>query len=65
MTKKEKDKPDIINSSRKKRIAAGSGTNVEEVNKLLKQFDQTNKMMKQFMGGGKKKNKFGRMGLPF
>ena len=66
MTKSEKNKPDIINASRKKRIAAGSGTNVEEVNKLLKQFDQTNKMMKQFMGGGgKKKNKFGRMGMPF
>ncbi|MCL2158428.1 MAG: signal recognition particle protein [Oscillospiraceae bacterium] len=64
MTKKEKDWPDIINTSRKKRIAAGSGTNTEEVNKLLKQFDQTNKMMKQFMGKGKK-NKFGRMGLPF
>ena len=64
MTKKEKDWPDIINASRKKRIAAGSGTNTEEVNKLLKQFDQTNKMMKQFMGKGKKK-KFGKMGLPF
>ncbi|MCL2096884.1 MAG: signal recognition particle protein [Oscillospiraceae bacterium] len=64
MTKQEKNKPDIINSSRKKRIAAGSGTSVEEVNKLLKQFGQTNKLMKQFMGGGKKK-KFGKMGLPF
>ena len=64
MTKQEKNKPDIINSSRKKRIASGSGTNVEEVNKLLKQFDQTRQMMKQFMGGGKKK-KFGKMGLPF
>ena len=64
MTKKEKDYPDIINSSRKKRIAAGSGTNIEEVNKLLKQFDQTNKMMKQFLGGGKKK-KFGKIGMPF
>ncbi|MCL2813930.1 MAG: signal recognition particle protein [Oscillospiraceae bacterium] len=64
MTKKEKDNPDIINSSRKKRIAAGSGTNVEEVNKLLKQYDQTNKMMKQYMGGGKKK-KFGKTGMPF
>jgi len=68
MTKQEKTKPDIINSSRKKRIAAGSGTNVEEVNKLLKQFEQMNKMMKQLMGGGGKKNKkFGKMGmgLPF
>ncbi|MCL1859841.1 MAG: signal recognition particle protein [Oscillospiraceae bacterium] len=65
MTKQEKTKPEIINSSRKKRIASGSGTNVEEVNKLLKQFDQTNKMMKQFMGGGGKKKKLGKMGLPF
>ena len=65
MTKKEKTKPDIINASRKKRIAAGSGTNVEEVNRLLKQFEQTNKLMKQFMGGGGKKKKFGKMGLPF
>ena len=51
MTKKEREKPDIINSSRKKRIAAGSGNSVEEVNKLLKQFDQTCKLMKQFSGG--------------
>jgi signal recognition particle subunit SRP54 len=66
MTKHEKIKPDIINSSRKKRIAAGSGTSVEDVNKLLKQFEQTNKLMKQFMGGGKgKKKKFGKMGFPF
>jgi len=68
MTKQEKIKPDIINASRKKRIAAGSGTNVEEVNKLLKQFEQTNKMMKQLMGGNSKKmKKLGKMGmgLPF
>jgi len=65
MTKQEKNKPDVINASRKKRIASGSGTNVEEVNKLLKNFEQTNKLMKQFLGGGNKKKKFGRMGLPF
>ena len=65
MTKQEKNKPDIINASRKKRIAAGSGTNVEEVNKLLKNFEQTNRLMKQFMGSGGKKKKFGKMGLPF
>ncbi|MCL2773176.1 MAG: signal recognition particle protein Srp54, partial [Oscillospiraceae bacterium] len=65
MTKQEKTKPDVINASRKKRIAAGSGTKVEDVNKLLKQFDDTQKMMKQLMGGGKK-NRFGRgMPLPF
>ena len=60
MTPAEREKPDIINSSRKKRIAAGAGTTVEEVNKLLKQFDQTNKLMKQF-AGGKKFGKFGKM----
>lgn len=60
MTPAEREKPDIINSSRKKRIAAGAGTTVEEVNKLLKQFDQTNKLMKQ-LAGGKKFGKFGKM----
>ncbi|MCL2518553.1 MAG: signal recognition particle protein [Oscillospiraceae bacterium] len=52
MTKKERTKPDIINSSRKKRIATGSGTTVEDVNKLLKQFEQIQKLFKQFSGGG-------------
>lgn len=63
MTQKERDNPDIINASRKKRIAAGSGNSVEEVNKLLKQFDSTRKMMKQFSSGrfGKK----GKFKLPF
>ena len=51
---------DIINSSRKKRIASGAGTTVEEVNKLLKQYEQTNKLMKQ-MTSGKKFGKFGKM----
>ena len=57
MTPKERDKPEIISASRKKRVAAGAGTTVEEVNKLLKNFEATQKMMKQFMGGGKKMNK--------
>lgn len=48
MTQYERDNPSEINASRKKRIAAGSGVTVEEVNKLLKQYDATNKMMKQF-----------------
>ena len=48
MTKREREKPDILNASRKKRIAAGSGTTVEEVNKLLRQFEQTTRLMKQF-----------------
>lgn len=60
MTKKERDNPDIINSSRKKRIAKGSGTSVEEINRLLKQFDQMKKLMKQ-MSSGKFKG-FGGMG---
>ena len=66
MTEREREHPDLINGSRKKRIAAGSGTTVEEVNKLLKQYDQTNKMMKQFTGQGKKlRNKKGKMKIPF
>ena len=48
MTKKERNNPDIINSSRKKRIADGSGVKVQDVNVLLKQFEQMRKMMKQF-----------------
>ena len=60
----------LLNASRKKRIAQGSGTTVEEVNRLLKQFDQIKKMMKQFadMGrmGGKRGRGFGKkMKLPF
>ncbi len=66
MTERERNHPEVINGSRKKRIAAGSGTSVEEVNKLLRQFDQTNKMMKQFTGQGKKlRNKKGKMKIPF
>ena len=68
MTKAERERPDIINASRKKRIAAGSGTSVEEVNKLLKQFEQMLKMMKQFTNMGKTKQgkrMLGRMKMPF
>ena len=50
MTKAEREKPSIINPSRKKRIANGSGTRVEDVNRLLKQFDQMQTMMKKFTG---------------
>ncbi len=52
MTPKERTHPDIINASRRIRIAKGSGMRVEDVNKLLKQYEQTNKMMKQLAGGG-------------
>ena len=60
MTPAERQNPDILNGSRKKRIAAGSGTTVEQVNRLLKQFDQTKKMMKQLASG-----KMGKHGMPF
>ena len=55
MTPAERTKPEIIKGSRRKRIAAGSGTRVQDVNRLLKQFTQTQKLMKQFSKGGKKK----------
>jgi len=64
MTPAERSNPDIINPSRKKRIAAGAGVDISDVNKLLKQFEQSKKMMKQMSGlmGGKKKGGFR---LPF
>ena len=63
MTMKERRRPEILNYSRKVRIAKGSGTSVEAVNRLLKQFDQVNKMMKQLSSG--KFGKKGRFNLPF
>ncbi len=65
MTPKERQNPEIINSSRRKRIAAGSGTSVSDVNKLLKQFKDMKKMMKQFTQMGKAGRRKGRFGLPF
>ncbi len=66
MTEYEREHPQVINASRKKRIAMGSGTSVEEVNKLLRQFEQMSKIIKQFsgamMGRGKKK---GKLKMPF
>ena len=66
MTPRERQGIDTINGSRKKRIAAGSGTSVQDINRFLKQFEQTKKMMKQFgkMGKKAKKNKFGGFGFP-
>ena len=61
MTRMERRNPDILNASRKRRIAAGSGATVQDVNLLLKQFDQARSMMKQVMGMRGKK----RMRLPF
>jgi len=68
MTAKERKDPSLINVSRKKRIAAGSGRSMAEVNRLIKQFDEMKKMMKQFSGmkkGKKGRNPFQGMNLPF
>ena len=65
MTPKERANPDLLNPSRKKRIAQGAGVDIAEVNRMVKQFDQTRKMMKQMpglMGGGKKRGGFGGLG---
>lgn len=64
MTKKEKAKPDIINSSRKKRIAAGSGVKVEDVNRLLRQYDQMRKMFRQINSKGGKRRMLRGMRMP-
>ncbi len=55
MTTDERTKPALLNASRKKRISEGSGTSVQEINQLIKQFDQMSKMMKMMQGGGGKK----------
>jgi len=65
MTKQERSNPDIINMSRKKRIAAGAGVDISEVNALIKQFDQMKQMMKQMSGMMGKGGKVGRFKLPF
>ena len=76
MTKAEREKPELLNGSRRQRIAAGSGTSVQEVNQVMKQFNETRKMMKKMMpaaanmgrpakkGKKGKKAKKGRFGLP-
>lgn len=64
MTMQERQTPGILNGSRRKRIARGSGTSVQDVNRLLNQFEQMKKMMKMF-GGKKGKRRGGMMGLPF
>ncbi len=65
MTKEERSKPELINPSRKRRIAKGAGVDISEVNRLMKQFDQSRKMMKQMSGLMGKKGKRGRFSLPF
>lgn len=65
MTTEEKRNPDLLNASRRKRIAAGSGNSIQEVNRLIKQFEDMQKMMKQFsgmMGGGNMKKMMKKMG---
>ena len=64
MTPYERENPSVLNHSRKRRIAAGAGVKVEEINRLLKQFDMMNQMMKQFSGPGasKKMKRMGKMG---
>ncbi|MBQ4154267.1 MAG: signal recognition particle protein [Clostridia bacterium] len=64
MTKKEREKPEILNASRKKRIAAGSGMKVEDINRLLKQYEQMKKMFKQMNGKGARRRMPNGMGLP-
>jgi signal recognition particle subunit SRP54 len=63
MTNEERRNPDLINPSRKKRIAAGSGNQMQDVNKFIKQFEQSKKMMKQM--GGMMKGKKGKKGMNF
>ena len=66
MTPKERSNPDLLNPSRKRRIAAGAGVDISEVNKLVKQFEQSRKMMKQYSGMlGGKGGKRGKFKLPF
>ncbi len=66
MTPAERRNPKILNGSRRRRIAAGSGTRVQDVNRLLKQFEQSQVLLRQLSGkGGGKKNKKGRARMPF
>ena len=64
MTMQERNNPSIIDSKRKRRIASGSGTTVQDINQLLKQFEQTKMLMKQLKGGGMGR-KGGKFRLPF
>lgn len=65
MTRYERNNPDVIDGSRRKRIARGSGTSIQDVNKLLKQFKETKKMLKKFGDMEKTMKKKGKLGLPF
>jgi signal recognition particle subunit SRP54 len=62
MTRGERRHPELIDGSRRRRIARGSGTSVQEVNRLIRQFDEVKKMLRQFESGGHRKGKFS---MPF
>ncbi len=62
MTRREREQPQILNGSRRKRIATGSGTQVADVNRLIKQFEASRQMMKQFSGGKRPRLPFGNIG---
>ena len=64
MTPKERTHPEVLNTSRRQRIAKGSGTTVQEVNRLIKQFDQTRKMMKLVSGNNMSKLMAGMPKIP-
>ena len=64
MTPRERRNPDVLNASRRKRIAAGSGTTVQDVNALIRQFEQSKQMMKQLMQSGRR-GRFGKRRMPF
>ena len=62
MTPYERENPGVLNSSRKRRIALGCGQKVEDINRLLKQFEQMQQLIKQLNGGGKKNKLLARLG---
>lgn len=64
MTPKERAKPELLNASRKRRVAAGSGMKVEDINRLLTQYEQMKKMMRQMSGKGGKRKMMRGMGMP-
>lgn len=64
MTPEERRHPEVLNASRRRRIAAGSGTTVQDVNQMIRQFEGAKQMMKQIMGGRMGKGKRGRMRMP-
>ncbi len=61
MTPLERENPTLLNGSRRKRIAAGSGSNIQDVNRLIKQFDETRKLMKMMSKGGKMSRMMGNL----